>query len=77
MKIKLIGVAVVATFALLPGQQVFAEAFAPYGTAKVDMHTMPVTDTVFDVNYDDPQKLNLLYNYIISRTPRRSLAARL
>jgi len=38
--------------------------FAPYGTAKVDMHAIPVTDTVFDVNYDDPQKLNLLYNYI-------------
>jgi len=64
MKIKLIGVAVAATFALVPVQQVFAEAFAPYGTAKVDMHAMPVTDTVFDVNYDDPQKLNLLYNYI-------------
>lgn len=64
MKIKLISVAAAATFAMLPAQQVFAEAFAPYGTAKVDMHKMPVTDTVFDVNYDDPQKLNLLYNYI-------------
>ena len=64
MKIRLIGLAVAATFVLVPGQQVFAEAFAPYGTAKVDMHAMPVTDTVFDVNYDDPQKLNLLYNYI-------------
>jgi intracellular sulfur oxidation DsrE/DsrF family protein len=41
-----------------------ADPLAPYGTAKVDMHKMPVTNTVFDVNYDDPQKLNLLYNFI-------------
>ncbi|MHB1331720.1 MAG: DsrE family protein [Sulfuriferula sp.] len=41
-----------------------AEEFAPYGTAKVDMHTMPATDVVFDVNYADPQQLNILYNYI-------------
>jgi len=64
MKTRLIGMAVAAIFAMLPAPQVFAEVFAPYGTAKVDMHKMPVTDTVFDVNYDDPQKLNLLYNYI-------------
>lgn len=43
-----------------------ADEFAPYGTAKVDMHAMPVTDVVFDVNYDDPQKLNILYNYILN-----------
>lgn len=41
-----------------------ADALAPYGTAKVDMHKMPVTNTVFDVNYDDPQKLNVLYNFV-------------
>jgi intracellular sulfur oxidation DsrE/DsrF family protein len=45
-------------------QPVFAQTFAPYGTAKVDMHTMPPTDTVFDVNYEDPQKLNTLYNFV-------------
>lgn len=45
-------------------QPVFAEAFAPYGTAKVDMHPMPKTNTVFDVNYDDPKKLNILYFYV-------------
>ena len=28
------------------------------------MRKMPVTNTVFDVNYEDPQKLNALYNYI-------------
>ena len=41
-----------------------AAEFAPYGTAKVDMHSMASTPTVFDVNYDDPQKLNILYNFI-------------
>lgn len=41
-----------------------AADFAPYGTAKVDMHEMPVTDVVFDVNYEDPQKLNTLYAFI-------------
>ena len=41
-----------------------AEEFAPYGTAKVDMHAMPATDVVFDVNYEDPQQLNILYNFI-------------
>jgi len=40
------------------------EAFAPYGTAKVNMHEYPVTNAVFDVNYDDPQKLNILYNFV-------------
>lgn len=45
-------------------QPASASEFAPYGTAKVDMHTMPATNTVFDVNYDDPQKLNTLYFFI-------------
>lgn len=43
---------------------VSAADFAPYGTAKVDMHQMPVTDVVFDVNYEDPQKLNMLYAFV-------------
>ena len=46
-----------------------ATEFAPYGTAKVDMHPMPVTHTVFDVNYEDPQKLDVLYSFI--RNTRR------
>lgn len=45
-------------------QPAFADALAPYGTAKVDMHSMPATDTVFDLNYEDPQKLNILYSFI-------------
>lgn len=54
--------AAVSMFTLLEVQA--ADVFSPYGTAKVDMHKMPVTDVVFDVNYEDPQKLNSLYNFI-------------
>jgi len=45
-------------------QPTLAVEFAPYGTAKVDMHPMPVTNVVFDVNYENPQQLNTLYNYV-------------
>lgn len=41
-----------------------AEEFAPYGTAKVDMHEYPTIDAVFDVNYDDPKDLNILYAFV-------------
>jgi intracellular sulfur oxidation DsrE/DsrF family protein len=41
-----------------------AAEFAPYGTAKVDMHAMPSTDVVFDVNYEKPEQLALLYGFI-------------
>jgi intracellular sulfur oxidation DsrE/DsrF family protein len=61
---KFTGIALVAAVALVAAHPVYAEALAPYGTAKVDMHKMPVIHTVFDVNYDDPQKLNTLYNFI-------------
>jgi uncharacterized protein len=64
MNVKLSVVAIVAAVALIPAQQVLAQEFSPYGTAKVDMHKMPVTDIVFDVNYEDPQKLNILYNFV-------------
>ncbi|MDP2267198.1 MAG: DsrE family protein [Thiobacillus sp.] len=64
MRIKLSAIALASLVVLAPVHQAFAETFAPYGTAKVDMHKMPVTDTVFDVNYEDPQKLNILYNFI-------------
>lgn len=64
MKIKLSAIAIASLVVLAPTQQAYAETFAPYGTARVDMHKMPVTDTVFDVNYEDPQKLNILYNFI-------------
>lgn len=58
--------ATLATLIIAAGvvQPAWSAEFAPYGTAKVDMHSMPVTNTVFDVNYEDPQKLNTLYNFI-------------
>ena len=37
---------------------------APYGTAKVDMHDYPTINAVFDVNYEDPTKLNVLYAFV-------------
>lgn len=40
------------------------EGFAPYGTAKVDMHEYPVINAVFDVNYEDPNDLNILYAFV-------------
>jgi intracellular sulfur oxidation DsrE/DsrF family protein len=45
-------------------QHSLAADFAPYGTAKVDMHSMPIVNTVFDVNYENPQQLNTLYNFV-------------
>lgn len=47
------------------GQATLAnDAPSPYGEAKVDMHAMEPTNVVFDVNYDDPRKLNILYNFV-------------
>lgn len=64
MNVNLTGMAIAAAVALAPASSALAEAPTPYGTAKIDMHKIPVTDTVFDVNYDDPQKLNTLYNFV-------------
>ncbi len=38
--------------------------FTPHGTAKVDMHAYPTINAVFDVNYSDPNQLNILYNFV-------------
>jgi len=65
LKKTLVLLTLAAGFGLSAG----ATEFAPYGTAKVDMHPMAVTNTVFDVNYDDPKKLDLLYGFI--RNTRR------
>lgn len=46
---------------------VHAEEFSPYGTAKVDNHEYPKLNAVFDVNYEDPNKLNIL-NVFIQKT---------
>ena len=65
MRKKFLSFAVVAlsAFASVPSAMAAGE-FAPYGTAKVDMHAMPPTNVVFDVNYEDPNKLNILYFFI-------------
>jgi len=36
----------------------------PYGTAKVDLHKYSEINRVYDVNYDDPKKLNALVSFI-------------
>jgi intracellular sulfur oxidation DsrE/DsrF family protein len=36
----------------------------PFGDAKVDMHKYPAINRVYDVNYDDPKKLNALVNFL-------------
>lgn len=41
-----------------------AETFSPYGTAKTDLHEYPTINAVFDVNYEDPAELNVLYNFV-------------
>ncbi len=39
---------------------------APYGSAKLIAKQRPVLNTVFDVSYDDPQKLAILYDFIVN-----------
>lgn len=62
MKVFVLAAAMAAVFVC--AAPVHAQVFAPYGTAKVDMHAMPVTDVVFDVNYEDPKQLGILYGFI-------------
>ena len=57
-------IAVLALAALAAFPAAAEEPFAPYGTAKVDMHPMAKTNVVFDVNYDDPRKLDILYGFV-------------
>ena len=47
-----------------------ADEFAPYGTAKVDMHEYPTINAVFDLNYASMADLNIFYNFVNNtRTP--------
>lgn len=41
-----------------------AVELAPYGTAKVDMKEYPTINAVFDLNYEDPNKLHILYAFV-------------
>lgn len=49
---------------VLPLTIATAAELDPYGTAKEDMHKYPKINRVYDVNYDDPKKLNALVNFI-------------
>lgn len=46
------------------GPAVWAEEMSPYGTASVEMREYPTIDAVFDANYEDPNKLNILYSFV-------------
>lgn len=59
-----IGIAVWAFGSIAPTMA--EDDFAPYGTAKVSMHEYPQIDTVFDVNYQNPEDLGALYSFIIN-----------
>jgi len=65
MKILRFIQATIGILIVLTATNVQAGEFAPYGTAKVDMHAYPVTNAVFDVNYEDPNKLNILNVFLI------------
>lgn len=66
----------IAALCAVPLVSVAAQSdFAPYGTAKVDMHKYPKIDAVFDVNYADPQQLNILYNFV--KNTERELKGRM
>lgn len=66
----------VALAILAPGAALAAEKeFTPYGTAKEDLHPYPVINVVFDVNYEDPSKLNLLYSFV--KNTKKPLAGKM
>ena len=69
MKTRHIVVAVIATlsFFAFQLQALAADAdtdMTPFGDAKVDLHKYPTINRVYDVNYDNPQKLNALVSFI-------------
>lgn len=63
MHIRMIPLSALFVLGCLTGSAA-GEPLAPYGTAKVDMREYPTTNAVFDVNYEDPHKLNILYNFV-------------
>jgi hypothetical protein len=65
MKTKYLTViALAALFSGITSAAVALEDNGPYGTAKVDMHQYKSINRVYDVNYDDPKKLNALVGFI-------------
>lgn len=49
---------------LFPFSMTTAAEMDPYGTAKENMHKYGKINRVYDVNFDDPKKLNALVNFI-------------
>ena len=65
MKTKNIAIiALTAFFSAATLYAVAADDQGPYGTAKVNLHKYPTINRVYDVNYDDPKKLNSLVGFI-------------
>ncbi|MBE0509784.1 MAG: DsrE family protein [Gammaproteobacteria bacterium] len=65
---------VIASLMLLPAAG-FADAPMPYGKAKSNMHAYEKINTVFDVNYENPQDLNTLYFF--ARNTGRALGGKM
>ncbi|MBZ0092958.1 MAG: hypothetical protein K8F27_12160, partial [Sulfuricellaceae bacterium] len=64
MNMKQVIASIFALFMLTNYLSAMADDMEPYGTAKVDMHKYPAINRVYDVNYDDPKKLNALVSFI-------------
>lgn len=55
---------VIAAVIAFAASSAVASEFAPYGTAKVDMKEYPTINAVFDLNYEDPNKLHILHAFV-------------
>ena len=49
-----------------------SDGFAPYGHARVELHESPAINTVWDVNYAEPEQLGALYSFVLHT--RRQMA---
>ncbi|MFN2350135.1 MAG: DsrE family protein [Thioalkalivibrio sp.] len=63
-----------ACLLILPVSAIADQAPSPYGKAKTNMHEYAKIDTVFDVNYEDPNQLNTLYFFV--RNTSRALGGK-
>lgn len=57
-------IATAFTILACAGTPALAADFAPYGKAQTALDTYPAMDLVFDVNYQDPQDLHVLYGFV-------------
>jgi intracellular sulfur oxidation DsrE/DsrF family protein len=54
----------IASLLMLPAYALADQAPSPYGKAKSNMHQYEKLNTVFDVNYENPEDLNTLYFFV-------------